>query len=69
MGRALGVFLQQGGRHWKKMLSAHALGIVQPPCQEGKMSAAHAIPAISGRFILVGVVMQVFVLLEREGDI
>lgn len=33
------------------------------------MSAARAIPAISGGLILVGVVMQAFVLLELEGDI
>lgn len=51
------------------MLSAHAPTILQPPCQEGKMFAAHAIPAISCRFILVGVVMQAFFLLELEGDI
>lgn len=69
MGRALGVFFQQGGRRWKKCCLHTLLGIVQPPCQEGKMPATHAIPAISGRLILVGVVMQAFALLELEGYI
>lgn len=50
------------------MLSVRIPPIVQQPLQEGKMSAARAIPAISGELILVAVVMQAFVLLEVEGD-
>lgn len=68
MDRAFGVSSSKE-ETLEEMLSAHAFGIVQPPCQEGKMSATHAIPAISSRLILVGVVMQAFVLLELEGDI
>lgn len=68
-GFSIGSFLPARRQTLEEMLSAHILGIVQPPCQEGKISAAHAIPAISGRLIFVGVVIQAFVLLELEGDI
>lgn len=66
--RALGGFCQQRSRHWKQMRSVHIPPVVQQLFQEGKMSAARAIPAISGGLKLVGVVTQAFVLLELEGD-
>jgi len=50
------------------MLSVRILPVVQQPFQKGKMSVARAIPTISDGLILVGVVMQAFVLLELEGN-
>ena len=52
----------------EEMLSVRIPPIGQQHLQEGKMSAARAIRAISGGLILVGVVMQAFVLLQLEGD-
>lgn len=63
-GWGIGGFIPAGRQTLEEMLSAHVPGIVQPPCQEGKISAAHAVSAISGRLVL-----QAFVLLELEGDI
>lgn len=68
MGRALGVSSRKEADSGRNGLCTHSW-IAQPPCQEGKMSAAHPIPATSGRLILVEVVMRAFVLLGLEGDI
>lgn len=51
----------------EEMLSPLIPRVVQLSLRQGEMSAAYAIPAVSGGLMLVGVVMQAFVLLELEG--